>query len=54
MNKKILKELKSVKKLLVLHLLKSGATQREIKNILKTSGTEFKKIIPRKKIKRYK
>jgi len=50
----ILKELQDIKKLFILHLVKSGATTREIRNILKISGTNFKKLLPIKKVKTYK
>ena len=52
-EEKISKELENIKKLLILHLIKSGATPREIRNILKMSGTNFKKIVKTKNLRKY-
>jgi len=50
----LMKEFENIKKLLILHLIKSGATSREIRNILKISGKKIKELIPIKNIKTYK
>ncbi len=52
MTKKDLKDLELIKKLLILHILKSGSTPHEIRDILKMSGTDFKKMFP-KNVKKY-
>jgi hypothetical protein len=50
---KILKELENTKKLLILHLVKSGASGREIRAVLRISGREFNKLFPLRKVKKY-
>ena len=52
-DKMALKEIRDMKKLLILHLLKSGASSREIRAFLKLSGKAIKKLVPNKKIKKY-
>lgn len=53
-EEKIEKELEIIKKLLILHILKSGATPNEIRNILKMSGEKIRELIPIKNMKTYK
>ena len=49
-----LKDIQILKKLFILHMMKSGATSREIRKVLKMNGTNFRKMIPIKNIKTYK
>ena len=51
---KILKEIDYIKKLLILHLLKSGASTGEVRKILKMGGSRFSEFMPVKKPKKYK
>jgi arsenate reductase-like glutaredoxin family protein len=53
-SRKLLKEIENIKKLFILHLVKSGATSSEIRSILKVSGKDFRKLLPQKRIKHYK
>lgn len=52
-DESILKELEAIKKLLILHLVKSGSTPNEIRNILKMSGATFNKIVKTKNLRKY-
>jgi hypothetical protein len=52
--KKLQDELKDIKKLLILHLMKSGAGSMEIRRILGLSGTQFRELFPLKEVKGYK
>jgi hypothetical protein len=49
-----IKNLEDIKKLIILYLLKSGSSSREIRDILKMSGSDFNKLIPLRIQKRYK
>jgi len=52
--KKLQYELEDIKKLLILHLIKSGAGTMEIRRTIGLSGTQFRKLFLLKKVKRYK
>lgn len=52
--KKMQDELEDIKKLLILHLMKSGASTMEIRKILGLSGSQFRKLFSLKEVKRYK
>ncbi len=51
-EKKILKEIRDIKKLLVLYLVGKGTSPRDIRNALKISGTIFKKEFQTRRIKK--
>ena len=50
----IVKENQSIKKLLILFLIKSGATYKEIGGILGVTSTTVRKMLSFKKIKKFK
>jgi hypothetical protein len=52
--RKLQDELEDIKKLLILHLMKSGAGTTEIRRILKLNGIQFGKLVPLKEVKKYK
>ena len=53
-QRKLLKELEDTKKLLILHLVESGASGREIRAVLRISGREFNRLFPLRKVNKYK
>jgi len=53
-QRKLLKELEDTKKLLILHLVKSGASSGEIRAVLRISGKEFNRLFPLRNVSRYK
>jgi hypothetical protein len=53
-QKRLLKELEDTKKLLILHLVKSGASGGEIRAVLRISGAELNRLLPLRKVDKYK